>query len=60
MWRVQKVQSLDELDDQIFVGLGNKVGEEPGFESQPETFNRIEIRSILLQYALTLILQEAL
>ena len=39
-------QALDELGNQLFVGLGDEVGEEPGFEAQPEAFNGIEIGGI--------------
>ena len=36
-------QGFDELGDQIFVGFGDEVGEEPGFESQLEAFDGIEV-----------------
>ncbi|HMP81619.1 MAG TPA: hypothetical protein PKA41_02790 [Verrucomicrobiota bacterium] len=38
--------ALDELGDQLFVDLGDEVGEEPGIESQPEPFNGIDVEGL--------------
>jgi hypothetical protein len=44
LWGVGKVaEGSDELGNQVFVGLGNEAGKEPGFVSQPEAFDGVQI-----------------